>query len=79
MTLHISPELEQFVEQEIASGHFPDRDAVVAYALRMLKHDREEAVLGIQAGLADVAAGRVESLAVAFDELRREFNVRRGT
>lgn len=72
----ISPDLEQFVEQEVASGRFADRDAVIAHALALLRRDREEAVVGIEAGLRDVAAGRTQPLDVAFDDLRKELGVR---
>ncbi len=58
----ISPDLEQFVRQEVESGRFPDRDAVIAHALALLRRDREEVVAGNEADLADVAAGRVQSL-----------------
>lgn len=71
----ISPELEQFVQQEVASGRFADRDAVIAEALRLLRRDREESVAGIYAGLEDVAAGRVQPLRAAFDDLRGELGV----
>lgn len=73
----ISSDLEQFVEQEVASGRYADRDAVIAHGLALLRRDREEAVAGIEAGLADVAAGREQPLDQAFDELRREFGARR--
>jgi Arc/MetJ-type ribon-helix-helix transcriptional regulator len=68
----ISQDLEEFVQQEVTSGRFVDRDAVIAHALQLLRRDREETVAGIEAGLADVAAGRIQPLDVAFDELRRE-------
>lgn len=68
----ISSDLEEFVQQEVASGRFADRDAVISHALELLRRDREEAVVGIEAGLADIAAGRVQPLHAAFDELRRE-------
>ena len=68
----ISPDLEEFVQQEVASGRFVDREAVIAHALELLRRDREEAVAGIEAGLADVAAGGVQALEAAFEELRRE-------
>jgi len=71
----LAANLEQFVQQEIASGRFPNRDSVVAHALRLLQREREEAVTGIRAGLEDVAAGRVQSLGDAFADLRRELNV----
>ena len=71
MVAPLNSELEQFVAAEIASGRFTDRESVIAFALRLMQRDREEAVAGIQAGLADVEAGRVQPLAEAFADLRR--------
>jgi putative addiction module CopG family antidote len=68
----LAADLEQFVQQEISSGRFPNREAVVAHALRLLRQDREEAVVGIRLGLDDVAAGRVQPLRDAFADLRHE-------
>jgi len=70
-----SSDLEYFVEQQVASGHFPDRNAVIECALRLLQRDRQEALVGIQTGLADITAGRVQPLDQAFEDLRREFKV----
>lgn len=74
----LAADLEQFVQQEISSGRFPNRDSVLAHALRLLRREREEAVTGIRLGLEDVAAGRVQSLSDAFADLRRELNVSHG-
>jgi putative addiction module CopG family antidote len=71
----ISPDLKEFVDREIANGNFADQEAVVEHALRLMQRDREEAVRGIEAGLEDVAAGRVEPLNKAFDDLRNEFGI----
>jgi len=71
----LAADLEQFVQQEISSGRFPNRDSVLAHALRLLRREREEAVTGIRLGLEDVAAGRVQSLNDAFADLRHELNV----
>ena len=71
----ISPDLEEFVRREIESGRFPNREAVLAHALRLFQRDREEAVAGIKAGLEDVAAGRVQPLDEAFAELRRKADI----
>lgn len=68
----VPADLSQFVHDEITSGRFADADAVVVHALHLLQRDREEAVLGIQRGLEDAVAGRVQPLADVFDELRRE-------
>ncbi len=72
----LAADLEQFIQQEITSGRFPNRESVFSYALRLLKRERDEAVNGIRLGLEDVAAGRVQSLGDAFADLRRELNVR---
>lgn len=71
----LAADLEQFVQQEISSGRFPNRDSVLAHALRLLRRERDEAVTGIRLGFEDVAAGRVQPLSDAFADLRRELNV----
>jgi putative addiction module CopG family antidote len=71
----LSPELARFVEQEVSSGRFADRNAVIEHALRLLQQDREETILGIKTGLKDVASGRTQPIDEAFDELRREFGI----
>jgi putative addiction module CopG family antidote len=73
----LAADLEQFVQQEITSGRFPNRESVVAHALRLLQRDREEAVRGIRLGLQDVAAGRVQPLGDAFADLRRDLDLPR--
>jgi Arc/MetJ-type ribon-helix-helix transcriptional regulator len=70
-------DLEQFVQQEISSGRFPNRESVVAHALRLLQRDRDEAVVGIRLGLDDVAAGRVQPLGDAMADLRHELELPR--
>ena len=74
----LAADLEEFVQREITSGRFANRESVFSHALRLLQREREEAVHGIRLGLEDVAAGRVESLGDAFADLRREGNVRNG-
>jgi len=75
MAIEMSPELEKFVEQEVTSGHFESPSSVIEHALRLMQRDREEAINGIKAGLADVQAGRTQPLDEAFADLRREFGV----
>lgn len=70
----MSPELELFVQQEVASGRFPNREAFIAYAVQTLKHDREDAIAGIRIGLAEAEAGLGQSVDQAFDEIRRSLN-----
>lgn len=73
----LAGDLEQFVQQEISSGRFPNRESVVAQALRLLQRDRDEAVVGIRLGLDDVAAGRVQPLGDAMADLRHELKLPR--
>lgn len=70
----ISPDLEHFVQQEISSGRFADRDAVIAHALRLLQQDREAAIAGIRRGLEEMAAGRGQPLDAAFADLRNDLH-----
>ncbi len=70
-----SPDVKEFVDGEVASGSFSDQEAVIVHALRLMQRDREEAVRGIEAGLDDVAAGRVQPLDDAMDDLRSEFGI----
>jgi len=75
MQIDLPPELEPFVEQEFATGRYQSREEVVLQALRWLREEREEAVIGIKQGLDDVAAGRTEPLADAFADIRKEFGI----
>lgn len=75
MSIEVSPELEQFVNQEVASGHFADKNSVIEHALRLLQRDRNEAIMGIKAGLADVDAGHIQPVTETFAELRSEFGI----
>lgn len=76
MQIELPPELEPFVEQEFATGRYATREEVVVQALCWLRDERHEAVAGIKQGLADVAAGRTQSVAEAFADIRKEFGVR---
>jgi Arc/MetJ-type ribon-helix-helix transcriptional regulator len=73
----LAGDLEQFIQQEISSGRFANRESVVAHALRLLQRDRDEAVVGIRLGLDDVAAGRVQPLGDAIADLRHELELPR--
>ena len=41
MTSPLSPEIENFIAQQVASGNFADRYAVIESGLRLLMRDRE--------------------------------------
>lgn len=75
MQINLPPELVPFVEQEFATGRYQNREEVVLQALRWLREEREEAVVGIRQGLDDAAAGRIEPLTKAFADIRKEFGV----
>lgn len=68
--IEFDEDLETFVRVEVEAGHFPSRDALLSHAVRLLRRDRQEAILGVEAGLKDVAEGRVEPLAEAFAAIR---------
>ena len=81
----ILPEpLEAFVEAEVASGTYPDADAVLAAAIELLQREqrREAAKVErfkalIQEGLDDLEAGRVEiveDLGAWFDQIETELD-----
>lgn len=75
MQIELPPELKPFVEQEFATGRYTTREEVVVQALRWLRDQRREALLGIKQGLDDVAAGRTQPVAEAFADIRKEFGV----
>jgi Arc/MetJ-type ribon-helix-helix transcriptional regulator len=69
-------DLEAFVQQEVDSGHFSSREALLSHAVRLLQRDREEAVAGILFGLKDADAGCMQPLNEAVADLRREVRER---
>ncbi len=75
MTIEIPADLEPFVREQLKLGYFHSESQVVAEGLRMLKAEREECVEGIRRGLADAAAGRMQPLGEALEELRKELKL----
>jgi Arc/MetJ-type ribon-helix-helix transcriptional regulator len=75
MTIDIPTALRPFIDQELKTGLYQSEQHLVIRALEMLQQDREAALEGIREGLADVRAGRVQPLAEAFAELRRDLGV----
>ncbi|WP_298745345.1 hypothetical protein [uncultured Brevundimonas sp.] len=82
LTLTLPPALDRFVQDQVASGAYPDADAVVAAALdrladdAMIEADRETRYRRlIQEGLDDLDAGRYETVTDVkawLDQLGRE-------
>ena len=75
MSFEIPADLQPFVSEQISLGCFQSEQQLVTEALQLLKAERDESLEGIRKGLADVAAGRVQPLADAFADLRREFKL----
>jgi Arc/MetJ-type ribon-helix-helix transcriptional regulator len=75
MSYEIPADLQPFVSEQLELGCFTSEEHVVGEALRLLKAERDETLAGIRQGLADAAAGRMQPLADAFADLRREFNL----
>jgi Arc/MetJ-type ribon-helix-helix transcriptional regulator len=70
------PELDRLIQEELATGEYASADDVLLAALQALR-ERDEAVAGIQAGLADLDSGRVRPLDSVDAELRRKYDIRR--
>lgn len=63
MTVTLSAKQQAFVDEQVASGRFPDVDAVLDEALRMLAQKEDEAKLAalkadIQIGIDQLDAGQ---------------------
>jgi len=66
---HFPPPLDRLVREELATGAYRSEDELLFEAVQSLR-DRDEAIAGIQEGLADLDAGRVHPLHVVDAELR---------
>ncbi len=75
MSIEIPADLQAFMHQQLHLGNFATEQEVITEGLRMLKAERDETVAGIQAGLADAAAGRMQPLREAFADLRRDLGI----
>jgi antitoxin ParD1/3/4 len=81
MTIELSPELEQFIQDRVASGLYGSASDVVQEGLRLLREREEthhlrleELKRDLRVGLAQLDAGRT----VVLDEETREGIKRRG-
>jgi len=83
MITHLPEDLMRYVEDAVRSGRFASSDEAITEAVRLLQR-REEAkatrlLESVRRALDDVEAGRTQPLAEAFDDLRRELNLRDGS
>ena len=70
------PELDRLVREELASGIYRSEDDLLLEAIQALR-DRDEAIVGIQEGIADMNAGRVRSLEAVDVEMRKKYDISR--
>jgi putative addiction module CopG family antidote len=59
MTVTLTPELEQIVNEQIAGGQFTSPEQVVEVSLKFLRQQYEELKASIAEGMEDIAQGRV--------------------
>ncbi len=75
MQIELPPDLAPFVEQEFSTGRYATREEVIIQAIVWLREERTQAVRGVQEGISDFHAGKVQPLAVAFSDLKQEFGL----
>ncbi len=76
MNVSLTPELEKFVEETVASGRFRSASEVVRNSLRMMEEEerwKAYARAKIAKGMEDVEAGRT----ISGEDFRRELAERR--
>ena len=71
----LPPDLQDFVDHELASGRYRSTEDVLIAGLRLLQRDRQEALEGIKEALAESQRGEGIPLDEAFDQLRIRHNV----
>jgi Arc/MetJ-type ribon-helix-helix transcriptional regulator len=72
MSLQLSPELEETIREEMASGKYASEEQLLQEALLALREQRED-IAAIQAGIDDWQAGRTRPFAEVAEEIRQEF------
>lgn len=75
MNFELPPHLEPFVNQEFSTGRYATREDVIIQAVSLLRDERLHAVEGIQEGIADMHAGRLQPLSDTFKNIRQEFGL----
>ena len=74
MDVSLTPELEKFVEESVASGRYGSASELVLEGLRRLEEEQRWVAYAkerIQAGLEDQAAGRLVSGEELIEEIAR--------
>jgi Arc/MetJ-type ribon-helix-helix transcriptional regulator len=75
MSIQIPADMQPFVAEQLQLGLYRNEQELIDDAVRLLKTDRDEAIAGIRLGLADAEAGRMQSLADTFRDLRRDLGL----
>jgi predicted transcriptional regulator len=70
----LSPDIRHSLAQELALGQYADEQDVLRHALLALAEQRET-IAGVREGLADIEAGRFESLEDYESDFRRRHNM----
>jgi putative addiction module CopG family antidote len=65
MTVTLTPEMEEIIKQQLATGLFATQEEVVRAALLQLRTQHDELKAAINVGLDDIQHGRVAPLDVA--------------
>ena len=71
----MSPELREFVQAEIAAGRYDSVEEMQHAGLELLRWERDDAVTGINDGLASMKRGDGIPLDESFAKLREKHNV----
>lgn len=75
----LGPKLEETIRRLIETGRYHSKSEVIREGVRLVE-EREKRLAALDAalarGLADAAAGRVQSAEDIFDELERKFSSR---
>ena len=73
--MRLSVDTEQLIDQHLALGIYASADELLREALSALR-DRDDDLAALQAGLADLEAGRVLSLDDVAEEIRAKHSFR---
>ena len=75
MSVQVSlTEIDELVEQRLATGHYRSREEVLLKALRQLA-DHEQLLADLEAAAEDEAAGRLRDAEDVFAEMEAKYNL----
>ena len=81
MDVILSPELAQFVDEQVKAGHYPSHEAVVTVALMRLKNELEDDLVfepgELDALIAEGDAQLKRGETVPIEEVREYFRLKR--